>query len=89
MKHGGSGSSSGGATAIEEILISCDSYRRNDDGSWTALRFNTINIPLGEVRVNPGMIFKKGYKTWGVDIAAELEKNYSGERHESAGQAKN
>lgn len=54
----------------QEVL---QSFRRNEDGSWQALR--SVQISAGGVgmTIGPGMSFSRGIQFMGVDLAAYLD----------------
>ena len=45
------------------------SFRRNADGTWTAVRGFTV----GGVSMGPGVSFSRGVSFSGVDMASELD----------------
>jgi hypothetical protein len=71
----------------DAIMISTKAFRKNADGSWTALQVTEIQkkvevamgsgtaLKTGAIRLDPGMTFRKGYKVWDVDVAELLDQN--------------
>lgn len=53
----------------------CESFTKNDDGSWSAMR--NVRVPFGgrTLNFNEGSLLKPGAAIAGVDFAAELEKD--------------
>lgn len=57
------------------VSVICEAFRKNPDGSWTSLQTTIIRAPIGEIRISPGMTFRKGAKLVGVDVVAMLDQN--------------
>ncbi|MBW1998253.1 MAG: hypothetical protein JRJ29_09855 [Deltaproteobacteria bacterium] len=57
------------------VSVACEAFRKNPDGSWTSVQTTIIRAPIGEIRISPGMTFRKGAKLVGVDVAALLEQD--------------
>ena len=65
-----------GVTSMQQRpAIQCDAYQKNDDGTWTSIRNNDLQTPIGSVRINPGIVFKPGRIQWGIDVVKTLEDN--------------
>jgi hypothetical protein len=64
------------AAAQAATGIDCDSFAKNADSSWTALR--RVAIPGPNVRVQEGSVFRPGQTFLGEDLAARLEKSCPG-----------
>jgi hypothetical protein len=52
--------------------IDCSAFLKNPDGSWTVL--NLVFIPVQNVRVRPGTVFKPGQTFLGDDMTERLAK---------------
>jgi hypothetical protein len=61
----------GGAHA-QDSEIDCDSFIKNPDGSWTVIK--KVFIPVQNVRVNEGTIFRPGTTFLGDDMTVRLSK---------------
>jgi hypothetical protein len=61
----------GGARA-QDNEIDCDSFLRNADGSWTVVK--KVFIPVQNVRVNEGTVFRPGTTFLGDDMTVRLSK---------------
>ncbi len=61
---------------VDEIAkIAVEEFERKPDGSWVCVKNSDVITNTQKViRVTPGMMFKKGGKLWGVDVAEALEK---------------
>lgn len=59
----------------QQVKILCNAFQRNPDGSWTSIRNSDIQTPSATVRINPGILFKKGMIQWGIDIVKALEES--------------
>jgi len=57
------------------ISVVCEAFRKNRDGSWTSVQTTIIRAPIGEIRISPGMTFRRGGKLVGVEVAAVLDRN--------------
>ena len=55
--------------------VTCQSFRKNDDGSWISILTTDIATPTGSIRIPAGMTFVKGKTLLGEDVAGLLEKN--------------
>ncbi len=59
----------------EIVKIAVEEYEKKPDGSWVCVKNSDVGTKLQRViRVAPGMIFRKGVKFCGVDIAETLDK---------------
>jgi len=63
--------------ALPKIRVDCGAFRRNPDGSWTSTRVTDIQTPETSVRVNPGILFRKGRILWGLNVADILDEHCS------------
>lgn len=55
--------------------IPLDAFKKNPDGSWSAVKPITITSPTGEAeQIGPGMSFTKGVLFMGIDLAALLDE---------------
>jgi hypothetical protein len=61
----------GGAHA-QDSEIDCDSFIKNADGSWTVVK--KVFIPVQNVRVNEGTVFRPGTTFLGDDMTVRLSK---------------
>jgi hypothetical protein len=61
----------GGAHA-QDRDIDCDSFLKNPDGSWTVVK--KVFIPVQNVRVNEGTVFRPGTTFLGDDMTVRLSK---------------
>jgi HdeA/HdeB family len=61
----------GGAHA-QDSEIDCDSFIRNPDGSWTVVK--KVFIPVQNVRVIEGTVFRPGTTFLGDDMTVRLSK---------------
>lgn len=52
--------------------IDCDSFIKNPDGSWTVIK--KVFIPVQNVRVNEGVVFRPGSTFLGDDMTVRLSK---------------
>jgi hypothetical protein len=59
----------------EVAKMAVEDFEKKPDGSWVAVNNSDINTKLGKViRITPGIIFKKGTKFVGLDVAEVLDK---------------
>src|ERR1700722_1320042 len=63
----------GGARA-QDRDIDCDSFLKNPDGSWAVVK--KVFIPVQNVRVNEGTVFRPGTTFLGDDMTVRLSKAY-------------
>ena len=61
----------GGAHA-QDSEIDCDAFLKNPDGSWTVVK--KVFIPVQNVRVNEGTVFRPGTTFLGDDMTVRLSK---------------
>ena len=61
----------GGAHA-QDSEIDCDAFMKNSDGSWTVVK--KVFIPVQNVRVNEGTVFRPGTTFLGDDMTVRLSK---------------
>jgi hypothetical protein len=61
----------GGARA-QDSEIDCDSFLKNPDGSWTVIK--KVFIPVQNVRVVEGTVFRPGTTFLGDDMTVRLSK---------------
>jgi len=61
----------GGAHA-QDSEIDCDAFLKNPDGSWTVVK--KVFIPVQNVRVNEGTVFRPGTTFLGDDMTVRLGK---------------
>jgi hypothetical protein len=61
----------GGAYA-QDSEIDCDAFLKNPDGSWTVVK--KVFIPVQNVRVNEGTVFRPGTTFLGDDMTVRLSK---------------
>jgi hypothetical protein len=61
----------GGAHA-QDSEIDCDSFIKNADGSWAVVK--KVFIPVQNVRVNEGTVFRPGTTFLGDDMTVRLSK---------------
>jgi HdeA/HdeB family len=61
----------GGARA-QDSEIDCDSFVKDPDGSWTVVK--KVFIPVQNVRVNEGTVFRPGTTFLGDDMTVRLSK---------------
>jgi hypothetical protein len=54
---------------------SCESFRRNPDGSWECIKPVTIFGYGGLIEISQGMLFTPGVPFTGIDMVAWLEEN--------------
>jgi len=57
--------------------VPCESFHKNDNGSWSPTRQVTITSPDGSMRVTlgPGASFGSGVRFAGIDLYTLLEQN--------------
>jgi HdeA/HdeB family len=60
-----------GAVA-QDSEIDCSSFLRNPDGSWTVIK--KVYIPVQDVRVVPGTVFRPGQTFLGDDMTQRLAR---------------
>lgn len=59
----------------EIVKIEIEEFERKPDDSWVCVKNSDIATKSQRViRINPGMIFRKGHKFWEFDIAEALDK---------------
>ena len=58
----------------EEVIVLSEAFSKNSDGSWTSIQVTDVQIPIGTIRIPPGMTFKKGGTLDGVDLVEVLER---------------
>jgi hypothetical protein len=63
---------SGTSARAQDRDIDCSAFLKNSDGSWTVI--NLVFIPVQNVRVRPGTVFKPGQTFLGDDMAERLAK---------------
>jgi len=61
-----------GRAQAQDSDIDCDSFTKNPDGSWTVIE--TAFIPVQNVRVREGTIFRPGETFLGDDMTVRLGK---------------
>ncbi len=61
-----------GAHAQGNGGIDCNAFLKNPDGSWTVIE--KAYIPVQDVRVNPGTVFRPGQTFLGDDMAERLSR---------------
>jgi hypothetical protein len=61
----------GGAHA-QDSEIDCDSFMKNADGTWTVVK--KVFIPVQNVRVNEGTVFRPGTTFLGDDMTVRLSR---------------
>jgi len=61
-----------GAAQAQDSDIDCDSFLRNPDGSWTVIK--KAFIPVQNVRVVEGTVFRPGTTFLGDDMTVRLSK---------------
>ncbi len=54
--------------------LNCVDFRRNINGSWTAINSGTLTGPSGDVRYFLGELLRPGLLEGGVDISGLLER---------------
>ena len=59
----------------EEVVLSCEAFTKNSDGSWSSIHATDIQAPIGTIRIPPGMTFQQGKTFIGIELVAVLEKN--------------
>jgi len=59
--------------ATEDNVASAFSF--TPDGSWLCVRSVTVPIRSRTMQVEPGMVFARGVRYMGVDLASWLDKN--------------
>jgi len=57
--------------------VPCDAFRKNPDGSWACIKPVTIRGPAGEIKISPGLTFRKGVYFMGIDLATLLDQQCS------------
>jgi hypothetical protein len=63
----------------QTVTIRCEPFQKNPDGTWSTVTPADIQTSIGAIRIPPGMIFTRNKPVWGVDVAAYLDENCSGE----------
>ena len=63
------------AVKLGEVQIEPKAFSKNSDGSWTCVQVTDIYAPIGAIRINPGMTFRKGRMFCGIDVAALLDQS--------------
>jgi hypothetical protein len=58
----------------EDVILSTEAFTKNSDGSWTSIHVTDIQIPIGAIRIPPGMTFRAGKTLDGVDLVEVLER---------------
>ena len=58
----------------EDVILSSEAFTKNSDGSWTSIHTTDVQIPIGTIRIPPGMTFKAGGTLNGVDVVEVLER---------------
>lgn len=59
----------------EIIKIIIEEFEKKPDGSWVAVKNSDISTESGRIiRIAPGMTFRKGISTWGLDVAKTLDE---------------
>jgi len=54
--------------------VSCDAFRRNDNGMWSLTREITITTNSGSISLGPGASFGPGVRFLGIDLYSLLEQ---------------
>ncbi len=72
----------GGAHA-QDSEIDCDAFLKNPDGSWTVVK--KVFIPVQNVRVNEGTVFRPGTTFLGDDMTVRLSKACPNKQVDGAG----
>jgi len=60
------------AARAQDSEIDCSAFQKGPDGSWTAI--DTVFIPVQNVRVRAGTVFKPGQTFLGDDMTLRLAK---------------
>ena len=55
--------------------VDCTAFKKNTDGSWETVKNTDVRGNVGDIRLPPGAVFKKGAKLNGIEIAALLEQH--------------
>ncbi|HTV29966.1 MAG TPA: HdeA/HdeB family chaperone [Xanthobacteraceae bacterium] len=66
------GLSVAGSAHAQESEIDCDSFLKNPDGSWTVIK--KVFIPVQNVRVLEGTVFRPGTTFLGDDMTVRLSR---------------
>ena len=59
------------------VILPCDAFEKNPDGSWKSIRMTDVQVPLGSIRLSPGMSFIRERFFLGVDFVSLLEEQCS------------
>jgi hypothetical protein len=59
----------------QSIIVVCEAFTNNPDGSWTSIKNTDIQTSQGSIRIGPGMVFRKDRPMWGVDIVRTLDES--------------
>jgi|GEM_PF-5408146 len=54
--------------------VDCRHYIKDAEDGWKATQSTDVKVPVGIIRIPPGMVFKKGRPLAGVDVASLLEQ---------------
>ena len=63
-----------GATA-QAGGFDCSRFKKNDDGTWSAVQATEIGGPTGRIDFTPGEVYKSGEQRKGLDIVKLLDAN--------------
>jgi len=59
----------------EVTKITVEDFEKKPDGSWVAVKNSDVQSKTGKVvRITPGLVFRKGGKLSGLDVAEALDK---------------
>lgn len=61
-----------GSAHAQDNEIDCDAFLKNADGSWTVVK--KVFIPVQNVRINEGTVFRPGTTFLGDDMTVRLSK---------------